>query len=118
MKATFSKSIDATSFACSDVTVTNGTCNSITPLSGNAYTLNITATSPGTIQATIHANRVQTVAGNINGESTGLNTLSYGLNSASLSAINGQCSALRTYTTSKPSVISLSGQLLCARGAR
>jgi hypothetical protein len=43
--ATFSRPIDANSFICSDVTVTNGVCNTVVLLSGNTYTINITATT-------------------------------------------------------------------------
>jgi len=41
--ATFSRPIDGNSFICSDVTVVNGTCTGVALLSGNSYTITVTA---------------------------------------------------------------------------
>jgi hypothetical protein len=94
--ATFSRAIDTNSFVCSDVTVTNATCTSVTLVSGYIYTINVTATSPGVIRAIIYTDRVETVAGNLNTESTGANTITYS------NGTNGQCRNIETYATSTP----------------
>ncbi|MEI6711809.1 MAG: hypothetical protein WCK88_06600, partial [bacterium] len=55
--------------------------------------------------------RVQTVAGNLNTEGTGVNTVTYGT-----AVATAECSSLRSLTTSAPSSTSLSGQILCNSG--
>lgn len=114
--------IDANSFVCSDVTVENGACTSITAVSSTVYTINVTATTPGiNVKAILYPGRVQTVAGNQNTENTGSNTIMYGLGSAPVpttvsTAVNGQCSSLSKFPTTNPTATSLSKQTLCATG--
>lgn len=80
-------------------------------MSGSTYALNITTASQGLVKATIYAGRVQTVAGNLNTENTGSNTVTYGT-----AAATAECSSLRKFTTSTPKSTSLNGQTLCNRG--
>ncbi len=94
------------------MTIVNGACSSVTLLSGSTYTINVTSASQGLVKATIYAGRVQTVAGNLNTESTGSNSVTYGT-----AALTAECSALRKFTTSAPKTTSLSGQVLCAKGS-
>ncbi len=51
--ATTSSTIVTSSLTCSDVIVKNGTCTSITPLSQNIYTINISATQPGVVSVLV-----------------------------------------------------------------
>lgn len=53
--AAFNRAIDSNSFICSDVTVVNGRCDNVTLISGNNYMITITATTQGTVKATIYA---------------------------------------------------------------
>lgn len=52
--ATFDRSIDTNSFICSDVTVVNGTCTSVTLLSGNVYLITVTATAQGQVKVILY----------------------------------------------------------------
>ena len=52
------------------MTITNGTCNSVTTVSATEYTVNVTAASPGVVSATIPAGGVEDIAGNLNNAST------------------------------------------------
>jgi len=84
----------------------------VTPISGDTYTINVTATSAGAVRAIIYAGRVETAAGNLNTESTGANTVTYG------TGTNAQCNtALRTFSTSNPTNTSLNAQTLCTTGS-
>jgi len=118
--ATFSRPIDTNSLICSDVTVVNGTCVSVALLSGNTYTISITAATQGLVRATLYSGRVQTSSGNLNTESTGVNTVTYGTVTPPLPPPppvgSAECSNLRRFTTSNPRSSSLDDEDLCKKG--
>lgn len=112
--ATFSRPIDPTSFICSDVTVTNGACGSIALVSGNVYTITVTAAAQGVVTVKVLPGRVQTNAGSLNNESTGTNTVTYG--TITPPTTTAECSDLRSFRVTNPRSNSLDDEDLCNRG--